>query len=193
MNILQHLNKLKNNLMFNFKLIIVMKKFILLFACLSILSASYAEEYCNMGFCFELGKGFKAWPRLDENQQPVSILVNKGMFTSMQINKNFQPELNLEEKVNFLKKRLDKAMYEQTKNTTVFYNIKFSEDEENLGMIKAYCLTGLVKMGFGATQYKFFLFERDGIPYCVEFSTPGGTKGFEKAFRALIDSFYMLQ
>ena len=144
--------------MFNFKLTIVMKKIFLLFACLSILSTSYAEEYCNMGFCFELGKGFKAWPQSDENQQPISLLVNKGMFTSMRINKNFEPDLNLEEKVDLLKKRLDKAMYEQTKNTTVFYTIKFSEDDENLGMIKAYCLTGLVKMGFGATQYKFLTY-----------------------------------
>lgn len=170
-----------------------MKKIILLFACLSILSTSYADEYCNMGFCFELGNGFKAFQRVDENQQPYKIVVNKGMFTSMQITKNFEPEMEIEEKVETIKQRLDKALRDQTRNTLVTYSIKFSEDDEDLGTIKAFCLTAFVKMGFGATQYKFFLFEREGIPYCVEFSTPGGKKGFEKDFRAMIDSFYMLQ
>ena len=146
-----------------------------------------------MGFCFDLGKGFKAFAAVNENQEPTGITVTKGLYTSMRIYKDYQPELTQEERIDLVKTNLDKAMYNQTRNTNVIYTIKFSEEEENLGMIPTYCVTGLVKMGFGATQYKFYLFEKDNISYCVEFSTPGGVKGFEKAFRAMIDSFYMPQ
>ncbi len=166
-----------------------MKKSFLLLALLSAFMFTNAEEYCDMGFCFELGK-FKPSPLKIEN----IVRATKGMFTVMTIEGNWHPELvSMEEKVEFIKNKLDKAMADQTRNTMVFYKIEFSEEDEYLGMIPAHCLTGLVKMGMGATQYKFYLFEKDNIPYCVEFSTPGGKKGFEKAFRTMIDSFYMPQ
>lgn len=170
-----------------------MKKSFLLLALLSAFMFTNAEEYCDMGFCFELGK-FQAKTYRTADDEPYMIKANRGTFTAMAIIKNWQPELlSTEERVDFLKARLDKALADQTRNTAVFYSIKFTEEEENLGMIKAHCLTGFAKIGLGATQYKYYLFEKDNIIYCAEFSTPGGKKGFEKAFRTMIDSFYMPQ
>ena len=168
-----------------------MKKLFFSLAFLSVFGLCCAEQYCNMGFCFEVTKGFHAYANqlyLDENQNPTRIQAVKGMFTAMTIYKNYQPELDLEQKVDFLKDNLERAMENQTQGK-VPYSIDFSVTQEMLGEIQTYCLTGFVHLGLGATQYKFYLVEKDGIPYLVEFSTPGGYKGFEKNFRAMIESF----
>ena len=169
----------------------IMKKLFFSLAFLSIFSLCFAEEYCNMGFCFEVPKKFHAnapSAYLDANQQPTRIIASKGLFTLMTIYKNYKPEMDLMERVEFLKDLLDKAMANQTQGKVPYF-IDFSQGKEYLGEIETYCLTGYVHLGLGATQYKFYLFDRDDIPYLVEFSTPGGTKGFEKNFRAMIESF----
>lgn len=170
-----------------------MKKSFLLLALLSVFMFSNAEEYyCDMGLCFELGK-FKAETYRTADGEPYKIEAS-GMSAAMTIYKDWEPELlTMEERVELLKKRLDKAATEYARITNAYKKINFTEEDEYLGMIPAHCLTGFVEMGHDAAQYKFYLFEKDNTCYCVEFHTSGWTKDFEKKFRTMIDSFYMPQ
>ena len=166
-----------------------MKKSILLLAFLGLFGFAQATEFCEIGVCLDLTKGFKTALRADDGQTINHIVAWKGA-NSMNVYKDWNKDLSEKEKLQFLSDKVAKDIKDYARNAGVAYTLNLSEGTEQLGGKNVPCLTARVSMGFNVSIRKYFLVSNNGVSYMIEMIGLGGEKGFEKNYRTTIDSFH---